>query len=141
MEGEGAGGWPTGAAPVHSGDNPNLPAGTIWDGGPIWVRKSFEIESVPDSLWLGASCAVDSEAVYLDGEQTLDFESARDTTTIRTSPRTSAACGSDRTCSPRPASSRQRCATTISAITSWSSESLFSPRDAPVVDGRLAGCH
>ena len=72
-----AGGWQTGAAPFQSGSNPNLPAGTVWEGGPIWMRAAFDLEAIPDNLWIEAYHAVDSGAVYLNGQQILDFEGLR----------------------------------------------------------------
>lgn len=70
-------GWQSGPAPFQSGHNPNFPTGTAWEGGPIWVRKTFDVESVPDTLWLESYHAVDSGAVYLNGRQIVDFEGTR----------------------------------------------------------------
>ena len=75
--GEAADGWQSGAAPFQSGDNPNFSTGTVWEGGPIWIRKTFEVESLPEMLWLEAYHAADSGAVYLNGQQILDFEGMR----------------------------------------------------------------
>ena len=75
--GEEADGWQSGPAPFQSGNNPNFPTGTVWEGGAIWARKSFEVESVPDSLWLEAYHAVDSGAVYLNGKEIVDFKGTR----------------------------------------------------------------
>ena len=70
-------GWESGAAPFQSGSNPMFPTGTRWEGGQIWMRKTFEIETPPRNLWIEAYHAVDSGAVYLNGEQVLDFEGTR----------------------------------------------------------------
>ena len=75
--GDGADGWQSGSAPFQSGNNPSFATGTVWDGGPIWIRKTFEVGSVPEMLWLEAYHAVDRGAVYLNGEQILDFEGMR----------------------------------------------------------------
>ena len=81
-EGEWAGGdagdgWETGPAPFQSGDNPSFPTGTVWEGGPIWIRTTFDLESVPDNLWLETYRGVDSGAVYLNGEKVFDFANIR----------------------------------------------------------------
>ena len=75
--GKAADGWQSGAAPFQSGDNRNFSTGTVWEGGAIWLRKTFEVESLPELLWLEAYHAVDSGAVYLNGEQILDFGGMR----------------------------------------------------------------
>lgn len=70
-------GWMTGPGPFQSGTDAMFPTGTRWEGGPIWMRKAFEIDSPPESLWLEAYHYVDSGAVYLNGEKILDFEGTR----------------------------------------------------------------
>ena len=70
-------GWELASAPFQSGDNPNFPTGTVWKGGPIWIRKTFELGSVPKSLWLEAYHAIDSGGVYLNGEKIWDAEGTR----------------------------------------------------------------
>ena len=72
-----ADGWLVGAAPFQSGSNPNLPTGTVWENGPIWIRAAFDLETIPDNLWIEAYHAVDSGAVYLNGQEILDFEGLR----------------------------------------------------------------
>ena len=72
-----ADGWQAGAAPFQSGSNPNLPTGTVWEGGPIWIRAAFDLETVPDNLWIEAYHAVDSGTVYLNGQEILDFDGLR----------------------------------------------------------------
>lgn len=72
-----ADGWQVGAAPFQSGSNPNLPTGTVWESGPIWIRATFDLEAVPDNLWVELYHAVDSGAVYLNGQEILDFEGLR----------------------------------------------------------------
>ena len=69
--------WESGSAPFQSGRDANFPTGTVWADGPIWIRKAFEVEAPPVSLWLEAYHAVDSGAVYLNGEKVLDFEGTR----------------------------------------------------------------
>ena len=72
-----ADGWQVGAAPFQSGSNSNLPTGTVWESGPIWIRATFDLEAVPANLWVELYHAVDSGAVYLNGQQILDFEGLR----------------------------------------------------------------
>ena len=72
-----ADGWQAGTAPFQSGNNPNFPTGTRWESGPIWIRTAFDLEAVPDNLWIETYHAVDSGAVYLNGEMILDFEGTR----------------------------------------------------------------
>ena len=72
-----ADGWESGPAPFQSGRDANFPTGTVWADGPIWIRKSFDVAALPASLWLEAYHAVDSGAVFLNGEKVLDFEGTR----------------------------------------------------------------
>ena len=75
--GTGTEGWDSGPGPFQSGRNPHFPTGTVWADGPIWIRKSFEVETLPDSLWLEAFHALDAGSVYLNGGKILDFEGTR----------------------------------------------------------------
>lgn len=73
----GSDGWRTGPAPFQSGEDASFPTGTVWADGQVWMRKSFKLEALPESLWLETYHAVDSGAVYLNGEMVLDFEGTR----------------------------------------------------------------
>ena len=75
--GEDGDGWQDGTAPFQSGDNANFPTGTVWSGGQIWLRKSFELEEVPENLWIEAYHAIDQGEVYLNGQLVLDFSGTR----------------------------------------------------------------
>lgn len=75
--GEDGDGWQEGTAPFQSGDNANFPTGTVWSGGQIWLRKSFELEEVPQNLWIEAYHAIDQGEVYLNGQLVLDFAGTR----------------------------------------------------------------
>ena len=75
--GEDGDGWQDGTAPFQSGDNANFPTGTVWSGGQIWLRKSFELEEVPENLWIEAYHAIDQGEVYLNGQLVLDFAGTR----------------------------------------------------------------
>ena len=75
--GEDSDGWQQGTAPFQSGDNANFPTGTVWSGGPIWLRNSFELEEVPENLWIEAYHAIDQGEVYLNGQLVLDFAGTR----------------------------------------------------------------
>ncbi len=70
-------GWEAGEAPFQSGADPSFPTGTRWEADVIWIRKAFDLESVPENLWVEAYHAVDSGAVYLNGAKIVDFEGTR----------------------------------------------------------------
>ena len=69
--------WRTGPAPFQTGGNAMFDTGTVWDAGPIWLRTTFEVESVPDNLWLESYRGVDSGEVYINGEKVFDFGDIR----------------------------------------------------------------
>ena len=75
--GAAAGEWESGAAPFQTGEDPLFPTGTVWSEGPIWMRRTFSVDRLPASLWLEAYHAVDSGAVYLNGEMIWDFTGTR----------------------------------------------------------------
>ncbi len=74
---EGGDGWQSGAAPFQTGSDAMFPTGTVWDSGSIWLRRTFELDEVPDNLWLETYRGVDAGAVYLNGEEVLDFDGIR----------------------------------------------------------------
>ena len=75
--GDSADGWESGPGPFQSGRNSLFPTGTVWREGPIWIRTTFDLESVPDNLWLETYRGVDSGAIYLNGTQVFDFGDIR----------------------------------------------------------------
>ena len=75
--GESTAGWQTGPAPFQSGKNGNFPTGTVWEDGRIWMRKSFDLDAVPENLWIETYHAVDQGEVFLNGEKILDFADTR----------------------------------------------------------------
>ena len=75
--GDSAEGWQAGSAPFQSGRNVLFPTGTHWADGPIWIRTTFELGSVPDNLWLETYRGVDSGAIYLNGAKVFDFGGIR----------------------------------------------------------------
>ena len=76
-DGEDSAGWQNGAAPFQSGDNANFPTGTVWTAGPLWMRTAFDLEQVPDNLWIETYHAIDQGTVYLNGQEILDFAGTR----------------------------------------------------------------
>ena len=76
-DGEDSVGWQAGTGPFQSGNDGNFPTGTVWSGGQIWLRKSFELEEVPENLWIEAYHAIDQGEVYLNGQLVLDFSGTR----------------------------------------------------------------
>ena len=75
--GTSADGWQSGPAPFQTGRNSLFPTGTAWSDGPIWIRRTFDLESVPDNLWLETYRGVDSGAIYLNGTKVFDFAEIR----------------------------------------------------------------
>ena len=70
-------GWDTAPGPFQTGEDASFPTGKVWSEGPIWLRTTFEVDSVPDSLWMESYRGVDSGEVYLNGEKIYDFAGIR----------------------------------------------------------------
>ena len=75
--GEPQDGWQMGPAPFQTGRNANFPTGTVWEAGPIWIRTAFDLEAVPENLWLESYRGVDSGAMFINGEKVFDFGDIR----------------------------------------------------------------
>ncbi len=70
-------GWQSAPGPFQSGEDAQFPTGKVWTSGQIWLRRTFEVESVPESLWLETYRGVDSGAIYLNGEEVFNFGDIR----------------------------------------------------------------
>ena len=66
--------WETVGAPFQSGADPSSSTGTRWEADAFWIRKAFDLESVPENSWVGAYLAADSGTVFLNGTKIIDFE-------------------------------------------------------------------
>ncbi|MHC4995429.1 MAG: glycoside hydrolase family 2 protein [Planctomycetota bacterium] len=51
-----------------------IPKGTVWHGKEMLMRKSFELDTVPDSLYLKAFCNLDVGDIFLNGKLVLQLE-------------------------------------------------------------------
>ncbi|MBN2375438.1 MAG: cellulase family glycosylhydrolase [Sedimentisphaerales bacterium] len=60
-------GWKSGAGGFGSSGTPGAVIGTEWKGSDIWLRRSFELEAVPDDWQLLIHHDNDAE-VYINGE-------------------------------------------------------------------------
>jgi hypothetical protein len=63
---DGEAGWRAGPGGFGSVGTPGARVGTAWTGPELWIRRSFELEAVPDSLWLRVHHDEDAE-VWVNG--------------------------------------------------------------------------
>lgn len=77
MSGESGEGWQAGPAPFQTGRNAMFPTGTAWESGPLWLRTTFDVDSVPGNLWLESYRGVDSGEIYINGQKVFDFADIR----------------------------------------------------------------
>ena len=58
-------GWTSAMAPF--GKDLFMPTGTPWDGGKLWLRRSFQLDRLPKDLWLAWFNDVGAGKLYLNG--------------------------------------------------------------------------
>lgn len=64
-------GWMSGKAPLRSSADSQFSNGDAWpvEHEAIWARREFQLEEVPETLWLEAWHTVSAGAVYLNGTE------------------------------------------------------------------------
>ncbi len=63
-------GWKTGNGGFGTRDTPGARVGTVWATGNIWLRKTYELESIPENPGLLVHHDEDAE-IYLNGTRVL----------------------------------------------------------------------
>ncbi len=70
--------WQTGAAPFQAGGDSLFKTGTVWkDSSDIWLRREFQLDSVPGNLWADIYHDADAGELYLNGKLILDLADER----------------------------------------------------------------
>ncbi|MGH9630237.1 MAG: glycoside hydrolase family 2 TIM barrel-domain containing protein, partial [Bryobacteraceae bacterium] len=69
--------WKQGPGAFLAGTGNVFPAGTEWTGESIWLRKSFELESVPQDLFLSLINGFTEGEVFLNGASILRLKDVR----------------------------------------------------------------
>ena len=70
-------GMSEGPGPFQNGENALFPVGTVWEKGRIWIRREFEVDEVPENLWLEILENVTTGTVYLNGTEILRLDNPR----------------------------------------------------------------
>jgi hypothetical protein len=69
--------WPQGPGAFLSGPRGLFPAGTAWAEPVIWLRKTFEVKSVPRDLFLALINGFTEGEVFLNGSRVLEMKDVR----------------------------------------------------------------
>ncbi|MEM7658769.1 MAG: sugar-binding domain-containing protein [Bacteroidota bacterium] len=68
-------GWSTASGPFMASQEPALPDGSRWERGEMWLRKGFELESIPADFRASLFLNGESEAlIFLNGHQIAKLE-------------------------------------------------------------------
>jgi len=72
--------WMHGLAPLRSAEDEQFTNGALWPTGPIWARRTFTVNEVPETLWVEVMTTVTGGAIYLNGEEVakLDVRTRRE---------------------------------------------------------------
>ena len=68
--------WHEGAGPLAWPKTPFFPLGTPWKSKEIWIRRTFDVDQMPDKLWLEAGYNAEPALVYLNGRQVAELSRA-----------------------------------------------------------------
>jgi hypothetical protein len=71
------GAWKQGPGAFLSGNRDVFPAGTEWSEPAIWLRRSFEVKSVPRDLFLALVNGFTEGEVFLNGVRVLELKDVR----------------------------------------------------------------
>lgn len=66
-------GWEKGTAPFRSRPDSVFPNGTKWADGPIWIRRTFAVDELPENLWLEVQTNSTKGTIYLNGTRVADL--------------------------------------------------------------------
>jgi len=61
--------WMHGKAPFRSEPDEQFTNGATWQTGPIWVRREFTVNELPQTLWVEVLNTVSGGAIYLNGTE------------------------------------------------------------------------
>ena len=67
--------WAEGQAPFREKPDERFANGTAWTGDSIWLRRTFTVDAMPESLWLEVMHTTTAGEVYLNGVKIDDLDS------------------------------------------------------------------
>jgi hypothetical protein len=69
------GDWTSANGPFQTGTEAALPTGTPWAGEPMWLRKSFDLSSIPSDFRASMFFSGESEVmIFLNGQKLLSLD-------------------------------------------------------------------
>ena len=71
--------WSEGPGPFQNGGDAMFSQGTEWRQGGLWVRRGFELDELPDNLWLEIYQTIAKGTVYVNGTKLDSLDGRRPT--------------------------------------------------------------
>ncbi|MBI1356616.1 MAG: beta-galactosidase [Acidobacteria bacterium] len=66
--------WAEGRAPFREEPDPIFTNGTVWNADQIWIRREFDVDRLPQNLWLEIQHTLTQGEVFLNGVKIDDLE-------------------------------------------------------------------